>query len=247
MGAGYLEQDLYQTLDGELVAVHDPTLDRTARGPEENCTGLVTTKTLARLRTCDFGVWFGPEFAGEGIHTIQEIFARYGTRARYYIETKTPFAELRPGTEETLLAAMDAYGLRQPARDRRQVIIQSFSPVSLAKIHALDPELPLIQLTPDNGIGLDPVSLETIRAYAIGIAPPLQHVTPDLVAQAHARCLDVHPWTVNTREEMRSVLAAGVDGMFTDYPDRLTAVLDEGDIRPPEHCRGGDLPRAVIA
>jgi glycerophosphoryl diester phosphodiesterase len=51
LGADYIEQDLQMTRDGVLVALHDSTLDRTARGPKENCTGLVSTKTLAQIKT----------------------------------------------------------------------------------------------------------------------------------------------------------------------------------------------------
>ena len=58
LGADYIEQDLQITSDGVLVVLHDATLDRTARGAAENCTGLVSTKTLAQIKTCDVGRWF---------------------------------------------------------------------------------------------------------------------------------------------------------------------------------------------
>ena len=58
LGADYIEQDLQLTKDGVLVALHDPTLNRTARGLSENCTGLVIEKTLAQIKTCDVGTWF---------------------------------------------------------------------------------------------------------------------------------------------------------------------------------------------
>ena len=67
LGADYIEQDLQLTKDGVLVVLHDPTLDRTARGPAENCTGSRrSTKTLAQIKTCDVGSWFNdafPEYA----------------------------------------------------------------------------------------------------------------------------------------------------------------------------------------
>ena len=58
LGADYIEQDLQLTKDGVLVALHDPTLNRTARGLSENCAGLVIEKTLAQIKTCDVGTWF---------------------------------------------------------------------------------------------------------------------------------------------------------------------------------------------
>ena len=59
MGADYIEQDLQVTSDGVLVVLHDGTLNRTARGAAENCTGAVNTKTLAQIKTCSAGQWFG--------------------------------------------------------------------------------------------------------------------------------------------------------------------------------------------
>ena len=155
LGADYIEQDLQLTKDGVLVVLHDPTLDRTARGAAENCTGLVIEKTLAQIETCDVGSWFNdafpqharPEYVGLKVPTLEEVIARYRHSANYYIETKNP--EEAPGMEEKLLALLAAYQLRDPAERRNQVLIQSFSDASLRKIHGLDPALPLIQLFPN--------------------------------------------------------------------------------------------------
>ena len=233
LGADYIEQDLQLTKDGVLVALHDPTLDRTARGPVENCTGRVIDRTLAQIRTCDVGSWFNerypeharPEYVGLRIPTLDEVFARYRHRASYYIETKNP--EEAPGMEEALLALMDRYALRRPAAEKRQVLIQSFSPASLRKIHALDPSLPLVQLASGGASATAQIvaSLPAIAEYAVGIGPAKAAVSAALVAEAHARCLDVHPYTVNESAEMAQLVALGVDGMFTNFPDRLDAVL----------------------
>jgi glycerophosphoryl diester phosphodiesterase len=230
-GADYIEQDLQLTKDGVLVVLHDETLDRTARGPAANCTGRVDTKTLAQLKTCDVGSWFNaafpdrarPEYVGLRIPTLEEVFQRYGKRINYYIETKSP--ETADRMEERLLAVLDRYGLRKPAAVRRQVLIQSFSPASLQKIHALDPSLPLIQLNPI----IDPsqlrAQLDGIASYAVGIGPFLSSVDAALVAAAHERCLEVHPYTVNDAPTMTRLLDLGVDGMFTNFPALLDQVL----------------------
>ena len=59
----------------------------------------------------------------------------------------------------------------------------------------------------------------------MGIGPSKTDVDAALVEAAHARCLDVHPYTVNETTEMEDLIALGVDGMFTNFPDRLEAVL----------------------
>src|SRR5262245_36726479 len=135
-GADYIEQDLQMTADGVLVVLHDDTLDRTARGPAESCTGPVSEKTLAQLQECEVGSWFNeahpdladPAYDGLAIPTMEEVLERYGTDVRYYIETKA--LDAQPGMEQALLDLLDAAGLGTPAEGDRQVFIQSFSPAS---------------------------------------------------------------------------------------------------------------------
>jgi glycerophosphoryl diester phosphodiesterase len=231
LGADYIEQDLQLTKDGVLIAMHDPMLDRTARGAAENCKGLVIEKTLAQIKTCDVGSWFNdafpqyarPEYVGQRVPTLEEVFQRYRHRANYYIETKNP--EDAPGMEEKLLALLDAYNLRGNAVRRNQVLIQSFSAASLEKVHGLDPELPLIQLYTSLPSATIRGTLDGVAAYAVGIGPSKGSVDAALVQAAHERCLDVHPYTVNEVNEMEALIALGVDGMFTNFLDRLNGVL----------------------
>ncbi len=237
MGADYIEQDLQMTRDGVLVALHDDTLDRTARGSGRDCAGPVITKTLEQIKPCDVGSWFNEaypqhakdEYVGLRICTLEEVFQRYGTGANYYIETKNP--EAAPGMEEELLRLMDEYGLREPAAEGWQVLIQSFSPASLQKIHALRPSLPLIQLYFGEETSATIVAnLDSARTYAVGIGPSKADVDEALVAAAHDRCLDIHPYTVNEKREMRALISLGVDGMFTNFPDRLDEVLGKSAV-----------------
>jgi len=236
-GADYIEIDLQITADGVLVAMHDDTLDRTARGPAENCTGLVSDKTLEQIKTCDVGSWFNetyPEYAsdeyvGLQIPTLEEIFQRYGTSVNYYIEIKNPDAVPCGCMEEELLRLMDEYGLIEPAAQDWQVLIQSFSAESLQEVHALEPSLPLIQLfeSAETSESIQ-ASLAEVSTYAVGIGPSKTDVDAALVEAAHALCLDVHPYTVNEKKEMKALIRLGVDGMFTNFPDRLEKVLGEG-------------------
>ncbi len=238
-GADFIEHDLQLTADRVLVVVHDATLDRTARGPAESCTGPVATKTLAQLRQCDVGSWFNeanpalakPEYEGLPIPTLAEVVARYGTDVRYYIETKAP--EAQPGMEQALLAVLDDAGLTDAgspddgstdAGSRADlttapVVIQSFSAASLRLVHDLRPDLPLVQLvTVGTDDPLGPAQLDDIADYAVGIGPLSALVDETVVAAAHERCLAVHPWTVDDRAEMARLLDLGVDGLFTNLP-----------------------------
>ena len=238
LGADYIEQDLQLTKDGVLVVMHDETLDRTARPTAESapgdCTGLVIEHTLAQIKTCDVGTWFNetypeyanPDYVGLKIPTLEEVFQRYGKDVNYYIETKNP--ESAPGMEEELLRLMDKYGLTKPAETKWQVLIQSFSSASLQKIHGINPSLPLIQLFSSTETSETiQAQLDLTRTYAVGIGPSKDDVDAALVEAAHARCLDVHPYTVNEKDKMEQLIAIGVDGMFTNFPDRLDAVLGD--------------------
>jgi glycerophosphoryl diester phosphodiesterase len=228
-GADYIEIDLQMTADGVLVALHDKTLNRTADAPEgvpeRYCRGLVSKKTLEQIQMCDAGSWFSPEFAGEQIPTLEEIFQRYGTSVNYYIETKNPDAA--PGMEEELVGLLGEYGLlpdpNEPAN--WQVLIQSFSAESLMKIHEMNEDLPLIQLYWAGTSKTIQRDLDAVSEYAVGIGPYKKDVDAALVEAAHEHCLAVHPYTVNTVEEMEALISLGVDGMFTNNPDLLDEVL----------------------
>jgi glycerophosphoryl diester phosphodiesterase len=221
LGADYIEQDLQVTSDGILVDMHDGTLNRTTRGDAANCTGAVNTKTLAQIKTCSAGSWFGPEYVNEKVPTLEELFQRYGNTVNYYIETKQP--DPADHMEEKLLALLDKYNLRTASINNWQVLIQSFSADSLKTVHAMDPRLPLIFLG-------NP-SLATIPSYAdyaVGLGPSFgSSINANWVNTAHASCLDVHPYTINTVANMQAALAAGVDGMFTNFSDLLIGLLGD--------------------
>lgn len=219
LGVDYIEQDLQMTSDGVLVIMHDPTLSRTTDGR-----GNVIDMTLADLKRCDAGRWFGRKFEGTRVPTLRELFERYGKSTNYYIETKNP--DDAPGMEEALLALINEFDLRDGAVEKRQVLIQSFSRASLAKIRGMDPELPLIQLiAKEHDSAVISAMLPEIRAYAVGIGPSRLSVDEALVVAVHAHDLHVHPYTVNEPTEMKRMIELGVDGMFTDFPDRLKALL----------------------
>jgi len=229
MGVDYLEPDLQMTRDGHLVAFHDNTLERTARGPDGVCTGPVTSLSLDELRRCDVGRWFNeahperarPEFEGQRVVTLDELFERWGDSVRWYPETKHP--DEAPGMEEALLEIMNRHGLRDAAAQREQVLVQSFSRASLTRLRALDPAVPRVQLLEADA--LDGRSVEDviaeIAAYSRGVGPHRDLVDGRFMAAARAHDLLVHPWTVDDPAEMDRLIGLGVSGIFTNFPDRL--------------------------
>jgi glycerophosphoryl diester phosphodiesterase len=225
IGVDYLEQDLQQTRDGVLVVLHDDTLDRTARGPEEDCSGLVRDKTLAQLERCDFGTWFGEEypvvghrFDGQRILTLEALIGRFGTSVRYYIETKNP--EEANGLEASLISILDAYGLLDAGNSSR-LVFQSFSKESLVALAEEAPAITRMQLLDRKQLHAPyDAELSEIAEYADGVGPHYSDVDAARVAAAHRHGLKIHVYTVNDPDEMRRLGALEVDGIFSDFPDR---------------------------
>ncbi len=231
-GADFIEQDLQLTADGHLVVLHDPVLDRTARGPAGSCSGPVAEKTLAQLGECDVGSWFNevhpdladPSFVGQRIPTMEQVLDRYGDDVRYYIELKT--TGVGAGMEQPLLDLLEEADMVEPSAGRPPVIVQSFGPDVLRTVHSLRPDLPLVLLLSSTGGPVDAATLDGAREYASAIGPPSGAVDPALVAAAHDRCLAVHPYTVDDPAEMDRLLDLGVDGIFTNVPGTLRSTVD---------------------
>ncbi|WP_349410249.1 glycerophosphodiester phosphodiesterase [Pseudalkalibacillus sp. SCS-8] len=226
MNADYIELDLQMTKDGELIAMHDETLDRTTNGE-----GLVKDHTLEEIKQLDAGSWFNekyPEFAKKEyenlkVPTLDEVLSKYGKEANYYIETKSP--EVYPGMEEKLLATLEKHGLIGEGTDPNKVLIQSFSPASLKKIHELDSSIHLVQLLwYTSPASISDAELSAYKDYAIGLGMNHSQIDENYVQKVKQHGFEIHPYTVNEKEDMKKLLKWGVTGMFTNYPDRLAQV-----------------------
>ncbi|MBI2756607.1 MAG: glycerophosphodiester phosphodiesterase [Chloroflexi bacterium] len=219
-GADGIELDAQLSADGQVVAIHDATLDRTTNGH-----GLVGAHTLAQLKALDASSWFR---GGDGapashsdcrIPTLTEVFDLVrGTRAIVNVEIKTdqPLGERR--LVSAVVEAIARSGLN------RQVLLSSFNPISLWHLRRLDPRLPIALLYSNDqplrtgGRWAEPL----VRPNALN--PTYRMATPEHVAAAHARGQRVNVWTVNEEADLRRAAAAGVDGVITNYPDRALRV-----------------------
>ncbi len=245
----YIEIDIQMTKDGKLVAMHDTSVDRTTDG-----TGEVRDKTLEEIKQLDAGSWFNkkypeyakPEYNGLKVPTLEEIFQRYGRDAHYYIETKSP--DVYPGMEEKLLNLLKEYKLTGQNEKSSHVIIQSFSKDSLVKVHKLNPTIPLVQLlwyekdangqyAEDTGLTSTPSDLKDselveISKYAKGIGMNYSDdgqvfLDKSFVQKARNHGLWVHPYTVNSEQDMKMLLDWGVTGMFTNFSGKLYSIYKQ--------------------
>lgn len=211
LGATFIEADLHLTRDARFVAIHDSTLERTTNGR-----GAVHDHTLAELRQLDAGKWFDREFSGEHIPTLEEILD-FSLRndVVFYLELKYDVAW---GMHHALVAA-----LRNTESAARTVVI-SFDPTTLQAVHRLEPSLMTGLLVEDGSV--DFLSVAS-RIGARQVCPTAKLVTPELVLQAHRADLQLVAWTVDKVDEMRAMMSAGVDGIITDFPDRLRATMED--------------------
>lgn len=224
LGVDALEMDLHITRDGEVIVIHDETLDRTTDGR-----GSIADLTLGKIKHRDAGRKFSPAFQGERIPTLREVIelvkASGNTRIRLDLEVK--FGEGHEGKpedfEERILKV-----LRQADFVERVNVISFYHP-SLLKMRALEPKIRTGLLEGGQQSPQDPVGL--VRQYqADYYFPRFGQVTAAVVTALHHAGIPVVPWTVNEVAEMRRLMSLGIgnhagDGIATDFPDRLLELL----------------------
>lgn len=209
-GADAVEIDVRATADGELVLMHDATLDRTvgdARDP-----GDVTLEEFRRLEALDPFDDAGPQ----PIPTFDETLACVAGRGLLVIELK------EAGLEERVAAAVRAHN----AADWSW--IWCFQPAVVEASRAAMPEVPAWLTTSSRAAAylgdVDPFEFAP-RVGAAGLSVSHRDITPELIDRARKRGLLVATWTVNDPDDLARVRDAGVDAICGDFPDRTLAAL----------------------
>lgn len=207
-GADGIELDVTLSADGVPVVIHDDTLDRTTSGR-----GRVAAHTLAELQALDAGfpASFGSRFIGAQIPTLDQVFAAYGQQAIFNVELKHDRSPRR-GLAAAAIAVIRAHAME------RRVLISSFQFSNLRRVRALAPDLPIGLLYVSAAF-----SQRLVRWLNPGLHPEAHHPSSYLLTSSaidwyHAHGLRVNVWTVNEPAQMRSLAAAGADGLITDDP-----------------------------
>ncbi len=231
-GAGGLELDVHMTRDGEIVVIHDPTVDRTTNG-----SGAVAEMTLAELRRLDAGYRFSPDggstypYRGAGVRvpTLAEVYEEF-PGACLNIEMK----EAQPGIEEAVLRVVRGAGAQERTLvvSARHGVVRRFRALSGGGIStgASRREIKAFYLWSRSRLeGLCRPAYDALQV-------PVEHrgilvLTQRFVEAAHSRGVRVDAWTINGPEEMRRLLDLGVDTIMTDRPGELARVLGEGGRR----------------
>lgn len=210
LGADIIELDVHLSKDGHLIVMHDPTVNRTTNG-----TGLIRDMTLSQLKALDAGSWFGTQFAGERIQTLDEVLAWAKGKTRIAVEIKNG-PVYYPGIAERVVDAL-----------RQLDMVESAAAISFdhhVVKSAKELESRLVTGVLFAARPIDVVALAT-AANANILLPHWSYVTPDVVADAHRANLAVYTWELHELAELKHVLALGVDGIGTNFPDRLKALI----------------------
>jgi glycerophosphoryl diester phosphodiesterase len=212
IGMKYVELDVQLTRDGEMVVIHDETLDRTTDG-----SGAVQDYTLEELREFDAGIKFSEEFRGERIPTVREVMELCTLRGvGVVVEIKEP--GINKGVEEKLAGLLGEMWMR----GAENIWCISFDHDAIRRMRELDASLPLgflYEWNTPNFVSAD----EAVQAVCPYFASALAN--PEQVAEAHRLGKFVLVYTVNEAEHMRALVAAGIDGMVSDRPSLLLETL----------------------
>lgn len=209
-GADGFELDVHMTRDGELVVIHDETVDRTTNG-----TGWVKDLTLRELKELDAGLWFSPQFVNERIPTLGEVLELVrDSKHIVNIELKNNLLAY-PGMEEKVIKEVEKLGMET-------VSFSSFNHVSVYNLSQLHPSFKTGTLYDE------PISDSWSYAKSLGASAIHPHhllVTEEVVMRAHEYGIRVHPYTVDQEDEAKRLIGLGVDAIITNVPDRLKKLL----------------------
>ncbi len=215
-GADMIEIDLHMSADGEGIVIHDGTVDRTT-----DASGAVGDLDVAEIARFDAGSWFDPAFGGQHVPLIGdvlELLERH-PRVRLLLEFKDPWDE---GPLRRVLGEIQDAGLAE------RVLVQSFFPPVLQTLRTHATEIPrgLIATRFDEQVLATCAELDVV---ACNPRHTLVAADPQIVDQVHAAGLQIMVWTPNEPEQWEPLVAAGVDGIITDRPDRLRGFLQVRD------------------
>jgi glycerophosphoryl diester phosphodiesterase len=243
--ADWFELDVRLSKDGEVVVMHDDTVDRTTNGH-----GYVRDLTLYELKQLDAGAWKAPEFAGERIPTLGQCldYAKY--KIGVYVEIKS----CDDDTELMMNVLQRAEGLKEADADfyrdliamaekdetqnlvlarkvidlvrrkimRKHVTIQSFSPLVCGFVRAEAPELRvelLASVSEKSELTWEQWERWAFLMRVHGFNPNYQSLTEGRLESLQEAGLTVSPYTINELEDMKRLVAWGVDGIISDKPE----------------------------
>jgi len=207
-GAQLVELDVTLTRDGQVVVMHDDTVDRTTDGR-----GFVADYTLGTLKRLDAGSWFHPGFAGERVPTLKEVLEKIDTRVVINIEIKshrtTDAARKGKVVQGVLTDVLDA-----DAEER--VLVSSFDPMVIKRVKQVYATIP-VALIAERSHPVESVGLSRSLG-AFSYHPDLAYLDHATVKALQMAGLRVFPYNIKEQKSAERAFALGVDGLIADDP-----------------------------
>jgi len=212
-GADGIELDAKLSRDGEVVVIHDQTVDRTTDGR-----GKVHNYSLSELKKFNAGSYFSQEFKGEKIPTLEEVLAEFGTRFLINVEL-TSYASPGDDLPEKVADLIGKMGVS------KNILFSSFHPIILHRIRGLMPNVPAGLLT---GVGIFEIGNSFIGNWfsPSSIHPHYSKATKNFIKRVHQQGRTVNTWTVDDPREVTRLISDGVDGIITDDPKLAIRIRD---------------------
>ncbi len=221
LGADYLEFDVHLSRDGEVVVIHDPTLDRTTTG-----TGPVRERTLAELKTLRLKDRVGA-VSEEPIPTLDEVAAVAAIgRRRMLLEIKLDEQRRRyPGIEEKVVDILNRHGVTAAT------VVMAFEPATWRRLREIRPDITVGALYSRDTLRSRGSTLarEVEAARGAGVSVVGLHqdlVDAETVVAAGRGGMTLGVWTVNEPDSLRRFIDLGVAIVITDRPDLAKALLN---------------------
>lgn len=218
VGADGIELDVHLSSDGEVVVIHDETLDRTT-----TMTGYVQDYTAKELKQADAGFYFSERFYGQQIPLLREVFEWVkGNQLLINVEYKTDEIAYK-GIEQKVIDLIRAFHLE------KRIILSSFNHDSIAIAKQVAPDIERALLFKQL-----PKDIYTILAQKCeaGFHPKRKTVTKELTAYAQQLGYKVRPWTANSAKHILLLADFGVDAIVTDYPEQALKIVGDHNLLP---------------
>lgn len=212
-GAGVIEVDVQFAADGVPVVFHDRGLERMA-----GVRGRIRDQTARELSGYDVGFKSGDDFRGLRILTLEEAASLVPPRRSLHVEVKDYDAVTAAHLKEMLAVLRKRGGL-----DR--CVATSFSEKVLDMLRGLEGKLRRGLLVTGRPKGW---LKHAVQMGCTSLHPPVDETEASLVASCREAGMQIFPYTANEEGQLRRLVSLGVDGIYTDYPDRLASILGAG-------------------
>ncbi len=209
VGAEGIELDVQLSKDGEIVVIHDETLDRTTTG-----TGWVKDQTLKEIRSLDASYKY-PDYGVCKVPSLEEVFSwSQSNRLLINVEIKNSIIPYE-GLEEKVIELIRRYHFE------KRVIISSFNHYSLVKCYELAPEIQLGVLYSERLF--EPWTYAK-KIGATSIHPNYRSISNVIILSSQRNGIEVRPYTVNKARDIRRLLSIQCAAIITDFPERAVAL-----------------------